>query len=143
MRIWRLVLAVLGIVGLLYGAARLLTEIPVPSLIALAIWLVGAVVIHDGLLSPAVLAVSAVVERLPVRARRFVQSGLIVGAMVTVIALPMIYLRGSQPAQKAILQQNYGAHLAILLGLIGLASLVAYAVRVARDRRGDPPPAEA
>ena len=55
MQAWRLVLAVLGIAGLVYGVARLLTEIPVPSLVALAIWLVGAVVVHEGLLSPAVL----------------------------------------------------------------------------------------
>lgn len=135
MRMARIVLAALGIAGLLYGVARLLTEIPVPSLVALGIWLVAAVVIHDGLLSPAVLAISWAVGRLPRRGRRFVAGGLVAGAMVTVIALPMIYLRGSQPGVKAILQQNYGAHLLVLLGLIGLASLGAYAVRVARDHR--------
>ncbi len=46
----------------------------------------------------------------------------------------MIYLRGSQPAVKAMLLRNYGANLSLLIGIIAVVSLVLYAVRVARDR---------
>ena len=52
----------------------------------------------------------------------------------------MIYLRGSQPAVKAILLRNYGANLTVLIGLLAVVTLAVYAVRVARDRR---PPASA
>jgi hypothetical protein len=51
---------------------------------------------------------------------------------VTVIALPMIYRRNSQPRQKAILLREYGGNLAILLGIIAAVTLVLYALRVAR-----------
>ena len=66
--------------------------------------------------------------------RRFVQIALVVSGLVTVIALPMIYLRGSQPAVKALLLQNYGANLALIIAAVALVTLVLYAIRVARDR---------
>jgi hypothetical protein len=52
-----------------------------------------------------------------------------VGALVTVVALPMIYLRGSQPAVKALLLRNYGLNLTIILGLIAVITLSLYAMR--------------
>ena len=56
------------------------------------------------------------------------------GALVTVIAIPMIYRRGHQPQVKAILQQNFGGNLTVLLGIIAAVSLLLYALQVARDR---------
>jgi hypothetical protein len=55
-------------------------------------------------------------------------------ALVTVIAIPMIFLRGSQPAEKALLLRNYGANLILMIGIIPVVSLILYGVRVARDR---------
>ncbi len=54
--------------------------------------------------------------------------------LITVVAVPMIVLRGSQPPAKALLLQNYGLNLTILLGLVAVVTLALYAVRVARDR---------
>jgi hypothetical protein len=51
------------------------------------------------------------------------------------IAIPMIFLRGSQPAAKALLLRNYGVNLIIIIGILGMVSLILYAVRVARDAR--------
>ena len=56
-------------------------------------------------------------------------------ALATVIAVPMIFLRGSQPAAKALLLRNYGANLIVIIGSIAVMSLILYAARVARDRR--------
>ena len=101
----------------------------------LGVWLVGAVVIHDGILSPLVVS-----HRLgPVPRRAAAGPSLPPGCVdrrraVTVIALPMIYRRKSRPANKAILQQNFAGNLTVMLGIIAVLSLVAYAVRVARDR---------
>ncbi len=131
---WRVVLAVAGIGLGLYGAGRLLTDVNWSSLVLVGLWLILALVIHDGLLSPAVVAVAALLGRIPPRARRFLQFGLIMAALVTVIALPMINQQGRQPPSKALLQQDYGINLAILLAIIAAGSLAAYAVRVARDR---------
>jgi hypothetical protein len=50
---WRIMLAAAGISLGLFGIHRLVTEIPLSSLVALGVWLLAARLIHDGLLSPA------------------------------------------------------------------------------------------
>jgi uncharacterized membrane protein YfcA len=97
--------------------------------------LIAAVVIHDCVLSPLVVAVGTFLRRhVPDRGRRYLQAALIIGAMVTAIAIPMIYRRNSQPESKAILQQNFAGNLTVLLGIVGGLTLIAYAVRVTRDQ---------
>lgn len=136
MKVARIGLAVVGIVLVLYGAGRILSSVPPPLLVLLGIWLVGALLIQHGIVSPLVVAVGVALRRLvPDRGRRFLQIGLIVAAMVTVVAIPLIIRQGTQPPAKALLLQNYAANLTLLLGLIAGVTLVAYAVRVARDRR--------
>ena len=139
MKAWRIILAVAGIGLASFGVFRLATEIPLRSLVFLGLWLAAALVIHDGIVAPATVGVSSVLRRwVPDRSRRYLQAALIASAMVTVIALPMIYLRGTQPAVKALLLRNYGASLAAIVGCIALVSLAAYLVRVLRDRRAEP-----
>jgi O-antigen/teichoic acid export membrane protein len=75
------------------------------------------------------------VSRVPARARRYVQFALIVAGLITVIAVPLITRRDSQPTVKAILLRNYTGGLTILLGIVAAVSLVLYAIRVARDER--------
>jgi hypothetical protein len=135
MRGWRLAFATPGLGLLGFGFYRLLTEIPFTDLAVLAVWLIGAVLIHDGVLSPLVLAVGRTLARLPARARQYVQAALIASAPVTVIAIPLIYRRGSEPDSKALLQQNYAAHLGLLVTVVAGVSLLLYALRVARDYR--------
>ena len=136
---WRLILAVLGIAGLLYGIGRLFTEISLGTLVGVGTWLIAIVIIHDGIVSPVIIGVGALLDRLvPPRARSFIQGGLIMAGMVTVIAIPMIIKQGTYPPVKALLEQNYGRNLGILLGLIAALCLVGYAIRVAHDHRPEP-----
>ncbi len=146
MKIWRIVLAVVGVGVGTYGIFQLLTQLPWQTLALLALWLIGALIIHDGLLSPAVIGVGAALRRyVPDRGRRYLQFGLIMAAMVTVIAVPMIYRANTQPPAKALLLQDFGINLTVLLAAIGGGTLIAYAIRVARDRSvpGRPPPDDA
>jgi len=102
MKIWRIVIAVVGVGVGTYGIFQLLTQLPWQTLVLLALWLIGALIIHDGLLSPAVIGVGAALRRyVPDRGRRYLQFGLIMAAMVTVIAVPMIYRANTQPPAKA------------------------------------------
>ena len=136
MKAARIALAAVGIVLVLYGAGRILFSVPPPLLVVLGLWLVGALLIQHGIVSPLVVAVGMALRRLvPDRGRRFLQAGLIVAALVTVVAIPLIARQGTQPPAKALLLQDYAANLTLLLGLIAGVTLVAYAVRVARDRR--------
>ena len=136
---WRLILGILGVLVLLYGIVNLVVHIPGQALLWLAVWLIAAVLIHHGVLSPVVIAVGSLLRRvIPDRGRRYLQAALITAVPVTVIAIPMIYREGSQPPSKALLLQNFTANLGLLLGLIAALCLVAYAVRVARDRSPAP-----
>ena len=129
-----MVLAVAGILLGLFGVGRLVTQVPVHSLIGLAVWLAAALIIHEGIASPLVIAVGALLARVPPRGRRYLQAGMIMGAMIPVIAVPMIVRQDSQPVSKAILNQNFGGNLTVLLGLVAAVTLLGYAVRVARDQ---------
>lgn len=135
MRRWRLLLGTAGILLGLFGVFRLFTGVAPADLVVLGLWLVGAVALHDGFLAPVVVGVGAAISRwVPPRARRNLQGFLVSGALVTIIAIPLIHRRDSQPMSKAILQQDYAAHLTLLLSVIAVVSLVAYAQRVVRDR---------
>jgi hypothetical protein len=133
---WRIILAIAGIALGAFGVLRLATEIPLHNLLILAVWLVAALIIHDAVMEPSVVGVGWLLRRhVPDRGRRYVQIALIMIVLVAVIAIPMIFLRGSQPAEKALLLRNYGTNLIMMIGFIAVISLILYAVRVARDRR--------
>ena len=135
MKAWRIILAAAGIALGAFGVFRLLTEIPTYSLVILAVWLVAALVIQDAILAPSVVGVGWLLRRyVPDSGRRYLQVALIMSALITVIAVPMIFLRGTQPAVKALLLRNYGFNLILIIAIIGVINLILYVVRVARDR---------
>ena len=135
MKAARIILTVVGIVGLLYGIVNLFVHIPIKTLLWVAVWMVAALIIHDAVIAPSVVGVGWLLRRfVPDRARRYVQTGLIMAAAVTIIAIPLIIRRGSQPPQKTLLIQNYAANLALLLGIFAGVALALYVVRIVRDR---------
>jgi hypothetical protein len=135
MKAWRIILAIGGIALGAFGIFRLGTEIPLHNLLILAVWLVAALIIHDAVMEPSVIGVGWLLRRyVPDRGRRYVQIALIMIVPVAVIAIPMIFLRGSQPMEKALLLRNYGVNLIMIIGIIAVIGLILYAVRVARDR---------
>lgn len=139
MKAWRIILAAAGIGLGAYGVFRLVSELPTYSLLILGVWLLAALVIQDAILAPSVVGVGWLLRRyVPDRGRRFLQVALIISGLITVIAVPMIFLRGTQPAVKALLLRNYGSNLILIIAIIGVISLILYAVRVARDRSAPP-----
>lgn len=130
----RLPLAIAGIALGLFGVFRLLTEVPADLLIVLVVWLIAALIIHDGIFSPLIVAVGWGLARVvPPRARRYLEFALIVAGMLTVVAIPLIYREGTQPQAESNLQQNYVGNLTLLIAIVAAFSLLAYAIRVARD----------
>lgn len=97
-------------------------------------WLGATLVVHDAVLVPVVMTVGAVLSTVvPRRVRLPLQWFLVSGALVTVIALPQIYRRGSQTPSKTLLTQDYGGHLLLILGLLAVVA-VTYALAVLRRR---------
>jgi hypothetical protein len=136
MRAWRIALMTAGIVVGLYGVGRLLVGTGLGGLLILAAWLVGAVVLHDAVLAPAVVGVGWTLGRfVPPRARRWLQAFLVAAGLVTVVAIWLVAREGTQEPAKAILQQDYLANLTLLLGLLAGASLLGYLVQRATSGR--------
>lgn len=134
MRSWRIVLSTAGILLALFGCFRLVTDVPIGALAILALWMIGAVIIHDGIIAPATVTIGwAMAKIIPARARRYLQTFLIGGGLVASVAIPLIVRRNSQSPSKAILQQNYAGNLTLLLGIIAGISLLAYTAHVAHD----------
>lgn len=130
MTAWRIGLVLAGLGLGLFGLFRLLTQIPTGSLLALGVWLVLALIIHDGLLAPAVVTTGWLVRRsVADRPRRYLQFAVIIASLVTVSALPMIFLRGSQPAVKALLLRDYGMNLILIVGTVAVVTLAVFAAR--------------
>lgn len=119
-------LALLGVGG--WHLARLPDPYPV------LVWLGGAVLLHDALIGPLVMAAGLLAAALPGRA--VVRGALVTGGALLVIALPAL-LRPGRPANPSVLPLPYGRNLLILLALTAAAALagVLRARRTARTRR--------
>lgn len=134
MRPYRIALCAAGGLLLAFGILRLVTRLDPSDLAALLVWLVVAVAVHDVVIAPVTVGVGLTLTRVSPRARRYVQGGLVAAAMLVVVAVPLIGRQGTQPEQKALLLRDYGANLALLLGLVAAVALVLYAARVVRER---------
>lgn len=132
----------LGAVGLLSMAvgARMLVDRPAPA--GVASWLAGAVLLHDLVLLPLVLAAGLLLRRLDGHAvRGVVRGGLVVAGCVTLVALPPL-LRPGEPANPTVLPLDYGRNALLLIALTGVGTLsLALVVRRRRCRATRRPPA--
>jgi hypothetical protein len=134
-RKYRIALGVSGVLLLTFGVFRLVTNLDTGDFFALVLWLAAAVALHDGLIAPITVGTGVALTRVPPRARRYLQGALIVGGLITVIAIPLIARRGTQPESKAILLRDYAANLSLLLGMTVAVALVLYALRVLRHQK--------
>lgn len=126
----RVVLAVVGIALLLFGASQLLAKVPPPILVWLVLWLVAVWLVHQLVVAPAVVGVGWLLRRrVAPRPRRYLQFGLITAAMTTPLAVLLIIRRGSQPPAKAMLEQDYALHWVLLLAGIAVVSVLVFLVR--------------
>lgn len=132
----RLMLGAVGILGISYGVFRVLGNPGTSQPPKLATWLIGAILLHDFVLAPAVLSAGWVLHHtVRPRARRYLQGALVSGALVSAIGLPLIYRRGTGLPGKTLLERDYGASLTLIFGVIAAVVALAYVARVGRDRQ--------
>lgn len=116
------------------------TVVPALSLQAwlnLAVWFAAAIVLHDGVLAPMLQVSGALAGRLPVprSAVLLIEGGLLVGLLVSALAIPPLVTQHNGPANPSVVPQNYWANLGIFWALDALVVAAALVV-VARRRRG-------
>ncbi|MBG6056509.1 hypothetical protein IWX81_002947 [Salinibacterium sp. CAN_S4] len=125
-------------VGLISGGAALLavsavllsTEVAPDNYLGIGVWMLGALVIHDGIAAVAVFAASVLLRRaqprIPLAVILVVQGALVVAAIVTAIVLPAIVKKSIGTANASILPLDYLANLGLFYA--GLAVVTALAV---------------
>jgi uncharacterized membrane protein len=131
-RRWQTGLILLGIALLVIGAITLLNDVSPNDYIGIAIWFLGALVIHDGIASFAIFGVSVVMRRasrkIPLAVIAIIQGALAIGAIFFVIVVPAILKKDIGSANPSILPLDYGLNLVLFYA--GLAVVTAAAIAV-------------
>lgn len=142
----RLLLGAVGVLLAAYGAYVLVGVLPLAGYLGLGLWLVGAIVLHDAVLVPAVSVLRAVAHRaghrLPVTAIRLTEAAFFLVGTVTLLAVPEIYAQHLGSNNPTVLPGSYGqALLATWLVVVAVTGLAVAAVSL-RARRSSPAPAD-
>jgi len=131
----RLTAGTVGVAMLAYGAWHLLNKNDVGPTESIGKWLLGGVIVHDGILAPVVFAGCALAWRFTgVRFRRGLAAFALTAGSVAIVAIPSILRRGDNP-NPTVTPLDYPRNLAVVLG--GLAVCVVLYVLGGRwkDRR--------
>jgi hypothetical protein len=123
------VLWVLGGLGLAIGFYLLLTTVSVMKLGGLAIWLIAALILHDGLLSPILFGINFLARGTLLRVSwvnlAIVQIGVIAGGVISLLVLPEIWAKRDGPANNSTLPLDYVLNLSgVWLAIAVITSLI-------------------
>lgn len=124
----RILLAIAGLALLAYGALlawEFATSRAVNAVQGIA-WFVGGPLVHDGLVAPAVGLAGLLLSRTITRPWRTpVTIGLVLTAVLTLLAIPLLWRPFGVVTNPGLHDRNYGAGLAITLGVVWLAVIIA------------------
>jgi hypothetical protein len=144
LRTARIVLAVVGVVVIAFGAWVLITSVRPNRIGGLAVWLIAAVVLHDAVLSPFVLAVGAGLRRagraLRVWVLVVVQAAVVLGSVLALVVVAEIVAKSEGTKNPTVLPFDYTARLLVVEGVLIAVVVVALVVgAVTARRRSDQP----
>ena len=114
----RIVTGALGIVLMAVGAVLLATGGQIKDV---ALWLAGAVVLHDGIIAPLVLGIGLLLAAVP--ARGAVRGALVVAGCLTMVALPVL-LRPGRPTNPSALPLDYLRNWLLVLAAVAVLTAV-------------------
>ena len=118
MRAIRLVVGAAGVAGVLWGA-WLLSDDGSERLLSAALWLAGAVVLHDAVLAPVVVLLGVLATRwLPPRHRAVVAIAFLVWGTLTVAVANVLAGVGGKPDMESLLNRPYVSAWLVLTGAI-------------------------
>lgn len=143
MRAARIVLVVVGVLVIAFGAYVMVTTVRPNRIWGLATWLLGAVVLHDAILSPFVVAVGLLLRRtgrtIRVWALVVVQAAVVLGSVLALVVLPEIAAKHHGQKNPTVLPFDYGARLLVVEGVLLLVVVAVLVIAVAVGR-GDRKP---
>lgn len=135
----RALLALSGLALLAYGAVlawEFATSRTVNAVQGIA-WFVGGPLIHDGVVAPAVGLTGLVLTRVvPTSWRAPVTAGVVFSGVLTLVAIPLLWRPYGTAVNPGLHDRDYGVALAIAIGVVWLAVVVA-GLRSGWSRRGE------
>lgn len=132
----RIAVLLLGLALLAVGGIVLLQEVNPKRYLGILTWFLGALIIHDAIIAPAVFLVTLVGRRMqrrvPPGILAIVYGALVVAGIVTMLVVPEILKKRIGTASSSILPQDYGLHLAVfwvaIIALTVIAALIYRAI---------------
>lgn len=139
MRATRIALVALGIALLVLGAAVMQSTVSTQHIVGLVVWLVCALIVHDGIIAPIVFGAGLAMRRygksIPAAVLAILQGGVLLGLMLSLIVIPEIYAKHLGTANPTVLPFDYATRLLFLWGGVLVATALAVAVYYAAARR--------
>jgi len=141
----QIALVAVGVLLLLLGGLTLVNDVNPKRYIGLAAWLLGALVIHDGIISLTVFGVNVVMRktsrrlRLPLPALLILQGALVVAGIMTLIVVPAALKKSIGTGNATLLPLDYGLHLVVFYAALAVVTALALAVYALVRRRARTP----
>jgi hypothetical protein len=139
-KLLRVAFAVSGLALLAYGAVlawEFGTSRALNAVQGIA-WFAGGPLVHDGIVAPAVGVTGVVLTRfVPPRWRMPVMVGLTLTAVLTLLAVPLLWRPFGVPTNPGLHDRDYGTGLTVALGVVWAGVLVA-GLNSGRRRRTGP-----
>jgi hypothetical protein len=146
MKITRIVLITAGALGIVLGAWVLQDTVRTKQIWGLVTWLIFAVIIYDGIISPLVVGISVGMRkkgrRIPAAVLAIVQGAVLVGSVFTLIVVPEIIRKAKGPKNYTVLPFDYAPRLAILWAVILIVTALVVLVYLRATRRQKTRPEE-
>ncbi|MFP7761126.1 hypothetical protein [Marisediminicola sp. LYQ134] len=145
MQAWRTGLVIVGIALIVLGGFVVVDLVRPSGWLGIGVWLLGALVIHDGIISMGVVVGNLVLRstgrRVPLGALAIFQAAVVVGAVVALVAVPGIYKSAIGANNPTVVPLDYASN--FVWFLVGLAvvtaiALAGYAVLAARRQKARP-----
>jgi hypothetical protein len=135
------ILIALGVALIGFGGYTLVMLQPRPNqLIGVALWLIGAIVLHDAILSPLLVGVGLLMRRaghrVPWTVIALVQGAIVIGCLFTLMFLPEIAVQQRGPKNATVVPLDYAQNLVIMWVVLAVIVVVGSIVLVRRTRSG-------
>jgi hypothetical protein len=127
-----LISLIVGVAVLAFGIAGLLGSTSIQNARAIITWVIGADVLHDFIVAPAVCVVGLGLARIvPNRGRTAIRSAAVASAAVLVVSYPLLRAFGRHhvPDNRSVLPLNYPTAVATVLGVVWGIAIIAPCLR--------------